>query len=562
MKFKQFTILVSILFFLSSCNESKPTQKSIKEALTVYAYDNMDKAILYYHNLKETQSAAYNFKDENELNALGYQLINENRVEEAIKIFELLVLEFPNSFNAYDSLGEAYFTVGNSDLALKNYRQSLELNPNNENAERYITKIAFNNRDKTKFDKVYAKQAYLDDLEVLAKDLTTINPHPYRYMTKEAFWNVVNDKKALITEHTTYSEFIWHCSELVANINCSHSSLPMYFEQETEMFPVGLRFPLEVYSSHHALYIADGLVNKDKISPGAEILTINGKKTVEIIKDIYKHIATQGHVESPAKRHLFNWRATVMIPYALGFPKQYEITVKGQESPIVLDRLESYEFQMKNLNTCHETFCLDFIGDQDETALLTFKHWDFYGGRFSIIKTFMDESFKDINSRNIKNLIIDVRGNGGGNSWATAYLLQYLAKKPFTYFKEAPSSPKLKPLEPFKNRYKGRVYFISDGRSGSSTGQLLALAKHHEIGDIIGEESNGGILYTGGQKMYQLPNTGVFYAIGKFKHVTMVNSISDEGGVLPHHQSIQTIEDYFNGIDTAKTFTLEQIDQH
>ncbi len=561
MKFKALILLVPILFLISNCKTQTPTQKSIKEALETYSYNDIDAAIRHYNKLKRESNSRFNFNDENELNNLGYQLISDNRIEDAIKIFELLVAEFPNSFNPYDSLGEAYSLSGNTEMALKNYKKSLELNPKNEHAERFIIKMHFKNRDKTKFYKVYNKQQYLDDIDELAKTLTEVNPHPYKFMPKEDFWRIVEEKKNLITNNTTYAAFIWHCSELVANINCGHSSIPMYFEQESEMLPAKLRFPLELFNINEKLYIADALINNHKVKAGSEIYAINGKSSVEIIKDINKHITTQGKVGNTFKRHLFNWRSTAMIPYAFGFPKNYKITVKGKKDPIVLEMLETYQFQLKNFNMCKETLCLDFIGKQENIALLSIQHWDFYGNRLPIIQRFLDESFKEINKKNTQNLIIDVRGNGGGNSWAAAYLLQYIAKRPFTYFKVAPSNDKkLKPLNPFKDNYKGQVYFLTDGRAGSSTGQLLALTKHYNMGTIIGEESNGGIFYTGGQKMFRLTNTGLFYFVGRFTHITHADSISDESGVIPHYYSVQTIEDYLRGVDTAIAYTLKLIE--
>ena len=551
-------LLLLTLFTINSCQSQE--KNSIKTVLVETSYNDIDAAINYYNKLKKEKPKVYNFDSENELNNLGYQLINDGRIDDAIKIFELLVSEFPNSSNPYDSLGEVYLLSGNTELALKNYKKSLELNPENENAKNYITKIEFENRDKNKFRKVFQKQQYLDDIDELAKTLTTVNPHPYKFMPKEKFWRIVEEKKNLISKNTTYSQFIWHCSELVANINCGHSGIPMYFEQESEMLPANLRFPIELFNINGKLYVADALINKKKVKSGAEIHTINGKSNEEIIEDINKHVGSQGKVGNTAKRHLFNWQSTAMIPYSFGFPKSYEIVIKGKKEPIVLDMLETYQFQLKNLNSCKETFCLDFIGEEKNTALLSIQHWDFYGNRFSIIKKFIDDSFKKINKKNSNSLIIDVRGNGGGNSWATAYLLQYLAESPFTYFKIAPSNDaKLKPLTPFDNRFKGEIYFLTDGRSGSSTGQLLALAKHHNIGTIIGEESNGGIFYTGGQKMFCLTNTGVFYYVGRFTHVTNVDSISDKRGVSPHFYNVQTIEDYLRDVDTSLEYTMELI---
>ena len=222
--------------------------------------------------------------------------------------------------------------------------------------------------------------------------------------------------------------------------------------------------------------------------------------------------------------------------------------------------LDEYKFGLKNLETCKETFCLDYI--KDNTALLTIHHWDYYGNRFPILQNFIDESFKEIIKKDLKNLIIDVRGNGGGNSWGASHLLQYLVNRPFTYFKVAPpNSRNLKQSEPFETTYKGNVYFLADGRSGSTTGQLLALAKHHNVGTIIGEETNGSIFYTGGQRTFRLSNTDVFYLVSRVTHINDIDSMSEERGVFPHHYSIQTIEDYLNGIDTTLKYTLELIDK-
>jgi cytochrome c-type biogenesis protein CcmH/NrfG len=48
---------------------------------------------------------------------------------------------YPKSFNTYDSLGEAYMAQRNHDAAIKNYRQSLALNPNNTNAVKMLKKL-------------------------------------------------------------------------------------------------------------------------------------------------------------------------------------------------------------------------------------------------------------------------------------------------------------------------------------------------------------------------------------------------------------------------------------
>jgi pimeloyl-ACP methyl ester carboxylesterase len=68
------------------------------------------------------------------LNTLGYQQLNAKHVEEAIALFKLNVEMYPRGYNTYDSLGEAYMVQGDRLLAIRNYRKSLALNPQNTNA--------------------------------------------------------------------------------------------------------------------------------------------------------------------------------------------------------------------------------------------------------------------------------------------------------------------------------------------------------------------------------------------------------------------------------------------
>jgi imidazolonepropionase-like amidohydrolase len=102
--------------------------------------ENVAAAIARYRQLKKEHPAEYDFS-ERELNALGYQLLNHARIADAIEIFKLNVEMFPQGSNAYDSLGEAYLRNNDRDLAIKNYKKSLELNPKNINAIEVLKKL-------------------------------------------------------------------------------------------------------------------------------------------------------------------------------------------------------------------------------------------------------------------------------------------------------------------------------------------------------------------------------------------------------------------------------------
>lgn len=76
--------------------------------------------------------------DERELNTLGYRLLGRNRVSQALFIFELTAKRFPDSWNAHDSLGEAYMKAGRVKDAVRSFERSLRLNPANENARKKL----------------------------------------------------------------------------------------------------------------------------------------------------------------------------------------------------------------------------------------------------------------------------------------------------------------------------------------------------------------------------------------------------------------------------------------
>lgn len=76
------------------------------------------------------------------LNSLGYRLLAAKKSDEALAIFLFNTQLYPESWNAYDSLGEAYADAGQRDLAIENYRRSLAINPRNAGAERILKGLA------------------------------------------------------------------------------------------------------------------------------------------------------------------------------------------------------------------------------------------------------------------------------------------------------------------------------------------------------------------------------------------------------------------------------------
>jgi CubicO group peptidase (beta-lactamase class C family) len=80
---------------------------------------------------------------ENDLNDWGYRMMNGGgNAQHALDVFKLIVRLYPDSWNAYDSLGEALLKNGNKAEAISMYRKSVELNPDNQNGKKVLERLA------------------------------------------------------------------------------------------------------------------------------------------------------------------------------------------------------------------------------------------------------------------------------------------------------------------------------------------------------------------------------------------------------------------------------------
>ncbi len=78
---------------------------------------------------------------ENEVNLLGYEMMAKKRLDAAVAVLEINTEAFPKSWNAWDSLAEAWMNRGDTARAIAYYRKSLELDPTNENAVAMLAKL-------------------------------------------------------------------------------------------------------------------------------------------------------------------------------------------------------------------------------------------------------------------------------------------------------------------------------------------------------------------------------------------------------------------------------------
>ncbi|MFY9619552.1 MAG: serine hydrolase [Pyrinomonadaceae bacterium] len=100
----------------------------------------IDEAIEAYRKIKKEQPANAAVSA-GRINTLAYVLMRAKKLNEAIALFKLNVEFYPALAGVYDSLGEGYMTNGDKELAITNYRRSLELDPRNKNAKEKLKQL-------------------------------------------------------------------------------------------------------------------------------------------------------------------------------------------------------------------------------------------------------------------------------------------------------------------------------------------------------------------------------------------------------------------------------------
>lgn len=102
----------------------------------------IDDAVVIFNDLKADTSRYY--INEREINWLGYDFLRadfEGHERLALEVFKINTLLYPNSFNVYDSYGEALLKSGKKEQAILMYKKSLSIKPDNQGAIEALSKL-------------------------------------------------------------------------------------------------------------------------------------------------------------------------------------------------------------------------------------------------------------------------------------------------------------------------------------------------------------------------------------------------------------------------------------
>jgi len=131
-------ITTAVTAILNDESYDFPKKPLVKFMSQIIEKEGIGNGISFFKEHKENSDY---YKDEQELIVAGYRFLHNGNAKNAAAIFKLSTEVFPDRDNPYDSYGEALLVLGDTLLAIKNYKKSVQLNPNNQNGKKVLKEL-------------------------------------------------------------------------------------------------------------------------------------------------------------------------------------------------------------------------------------------------------------------------------------------------------------------------------------------------------------------------------------------------------------------------------------
>jgi hypothetical protein len=410
------------------------------------------------------------------------------------------------------------------------------------------------------------------DFVLLRDTLQKTHPGLYVYKNKVAYDKMLDSCLSAIKDSLTLTDFYALTSFAVASIGDGHTNCRLSNQMMNDYYDSVNVFPAMVMFINNRAFIFCC-----KQNPGlaeSEVLSINDHPINEIVSSFFQHIPSDGFIQSRKNWELpENFQFLFNILY--GTHNSYKVTCKTKAGEIITTNLQA--------DNIEDIFCkspfprpskyLQLTYEPGNIAVLTIKSFfnDLLARNGENFNKFLDSSFVDIKNKKTQKLLIDLRGNQGGNDQNGELLYSYLTDKPFKYYAyqttvdgehTAEKHPDLALQQPEENNFKGKLYILLNGRSFSASAEFSSIVKTNNRGIFIGEECGGGYYgNTSGAEAYvTLPNTKITVRVPLVRYSMAVKKIGyNIWGIKPDYPVYQTISDIVQKKDGQFDYAIHLI---
>lgn len=410
----------------------------------------------------------------------------------------------------------------------------------------------------------YQAPALRSDLRYLHDRLSHLHPAPYMYCTAEQLEHAFDSLEACIQRPLSEMDFLSTIAAVYPVLGDGHTMfLPSTLTASRGMFAEKL--PLDVAVIGERAFIRGNGTPDGRLKPGAEILGINGVTMGSILDTLMLRQIRDGHNTTYPRWILNNWFKEY-YRFSFGEPSTFDIliaTASGEESIRVnaLPR-DSIRANMERNGSMNATSAKGIVlrfESGDSVAVLTittFESATLKSDHGQQAKAEVEKAFSLMHERRTRHLILDLRGNQGGDPALGKLLLSYVLDAPFELVHEGPFSGQTRPR---KDRFQGKLYVLMNGGCFSVTGMVLSCLERHHRAVFIGEEAGGNrTVLSGSPKTFQLPNTRIECSVST-RLWRLADRPNDGHGVMPSIAVHESIQDILAGRDAVMEAALSAI---
>lgn len=358
--------------------------------------------------------------------------------------------------------------------------------------------------------------------------------------------------KSKIQDNMTRQEYFGLIGKLNPEFKDGHSFVfPLLAEGTFAKENGKLLFPFDVTVYNDALYIDKTYTHNStgiKIDKGSMIKSINGISGKIILEELMEY----GHGETATLRlHMSSLLFQYWLKAIYNWEGRFNLVLENEKekSTIVVSNPKNWASEQDKMG---ENW-IDVLPNQ--IAYLRLGSFDV--DEESGYEDFVEDAFQKIQKEKLSKLIIDVRGNTGGQTGAGAEVIKYLTHKELNQasaaiekltsktngllgYKGEPgeiiemdvtSDAIIEPVEKPK-RFKGDVVVLIDEMTFSAGIIFVTTIQDHDLATLVGQPTGGHANQTGNLIPFHLPNTKLLVLVPS-RYITRVSGDTSTHSVQP-----------------------------
>jgi hypothetical protein len=456
-------------------------------------------------------------------------------------------------------------------------------------------------------NKKYGPDELQSDYALFRSILERDHPGLYWYTPVDSMNYYFEKGESMLQDSLTETGFRTVLSYVLAKIGCGHTTVrasKAYSRRGT-----GRYFPLVIKTWGDTTVITQNLSRRDSnVIRGSLLTAINNVPLRYIIDTMFEHLSADGYnlthkYQTLSNRGVFGSTYTALFGAQRKFKVSYIDTLGRSRSdsvflytitPDTSRRLRPPPVPRPPKRERRKQMLLANRSLRFDTALnMALMDVSTFTKGYHLPR-FFKSSFRDLKERGTKNLVIDLRSNGGGSVTNSNLLTKFITDKPFRIADSLYALHRASPYRKYqkdrlanglfllfmtkkkrdgyyhfryfekktfrqkkKNHFDGNVYILTGGNTFSASTLFAQKVKGQSNVTIVGEEAGGGAYGNNAWLIpdVTLPTTKVRFRLPLFRLVMDKNLPKNGKGVLPDVESLPTVND----IRQNKDYKLEKV---